>query len=83
MSGSSAGTSTAGISIPILSYIHNKIKEENVMPENFNYCVSVAVSYLSLSWKEYFFETYKDAYDFYKEKEKAGYAVLIVDRDEY
>lgn len=51
--------------------------------DNWEYCVSIASSYLSTSWREYFFETEEEAKKFYQQKKVAGYAVLMANRDEY
>ena len=63
---------------------NNETPEEVEVEEDaWEWCVSTATSYLSTSWKEFFFETEEAARQFYKEKRAAGYAVLIVDRDGY
>ena len=63
---------------------NNETEEEvEIEEDSWEWCVSIASSYLSSSWKEFFFEAEEAARKFYKEKRAAGYAVLIVDRDEY
>lgn len=46
-------------------------------------CVSVATSFLSTSWVEFFFKNEKDAYSFEKYCREAGYATLTATHEEY
>lgn len=47
------------------------------------WCVSTSTSLLSLLWTEHFFATKREADEFQKSAERAGYVTLKVTPDEY
>ena len=51
--------------------------------DNWEWCVSIASSFMSFDWDEYFFATHEEAKSFYDTMRGRGYATLIVDRESY
>lgn len=51
--------------------------------DNWEICVSIAASYLSTSWREFYFTNIYDARRFRRVADDEGYAVLVVDRENY